>query len=348
MESEIKNAMELFTHTNSLPKIDLHCHLFGSIRKQTLLDLLPDKDKVKLDDYYKKMDYANAFNFFAITNQIANDLTNVKRITKEVIEDWNKHNTIYLEIRTTLKKTDKYSMTDYLNAVLTEIDYGNNNYNMITRLIISLNRSRDLTEYEEVINVYKNYNNADLKKLIVGIDYCGYENNDSHSYKEMLPIFNELRIMGLKITIHMGECPNYQSFPFNEFIPDRVSHCYFFNDNDYNEVMKRNIPIEVCPTSSYITTKAIIYSEIPMKNFYNKTVKNMNQEDMVYKRVCFCTDDTMLFLSDISQEYFEVAEAFKISIKELKEIVYNSIDFIFESNEEIRNKLRNKLEHYYI
>ena len=56
-----------------------------------------------------------------------------------MLEDWNKHNVIYLEIRTSLKeKAEIFTKEEYLKAVLEEINNFNNEKKMITRLIISL------------------------------------------------------------------------------------------------------------------------------------------------------------------------------------------------------------------
>ena len=221
MEDTIKNQIELFTHSNSLPKIELHAHLNGSIRKQTLTELLSDEDKEKLEKLYSVMDFENAMKFFQISSKIVSNLDVIRRITREMMEDWDKHNVVYLEIRTTLKaKPNAFTKEGYLTAVLEEIEKYNEKNRIITRLIIALDREKSLEDYEETYQLYKSYKNENLKKLIVGIDYCGNEINEKHKYSEVIPCFQKFRDEGLKITIHMGENPNYQIFPFNDFVPD--------------------------------------------------------------------------------------------------------------------------------
>jgi adenosine deaminase len=194
-----------------------------------------------------------------------------------MLEDWNKHNVIYLEIRTSLKeKAEIFTKEEYLKAVLEEINNFNNEKKMITRLIISLDREKELNDYEETYNIYKNLNDENLKKLIVGIDYSGNEINEKHKYEELIPYLEKFRNEGLKITIHMGENPNYQIFPFDKFIPDRVSHCYFLKEEHYLEILKRNIHIEVCPTCSYNISHQTDFSKIPLRNFWNKKIVDIN------------------------------------------------------------------------
>ena len=45
-----------------------------------------------------------AFEIFKVGAKLVTNLDTVKRITKEMIQDYAKHNTVYLEIRTTAKE----------------------------------------------------------------------------------------------------------------------------------------------------------------------------------------------------------------------------------------------------
>ncbi len=348
MEADIQRQIQLFTLSNSLPKIDIHAHLNGSIRKKTLLENLSISDKNELEKLLSKMDFPNAMKFFKISSKIIRGLSIVRRITQEMIEDWNKHNVIYLEIRTSLKeKAEIFTKEEYLKAVLEEINNFNNEKKMITRLIISLDREKELNDYEETYNIYQNLNDENLKKLIVGIDYSGNEINEKHKYEELIPYLEKFRNEGLKITIHMGENPNYQIFPFDKFIPDRVSHCYFLKEEHYLEILKRNIHIEVCPTCSYKITHQTDFSKIPLRNFWNKKIVDINGNEMIFKNISINTDDTMLILSDVSQEYYEVSVNFKWDVNDVKNILLNTIDHIFEKDNDIKNQLREKVNNFF-
>ena len=345
MENEIQNQIKLFTHLNGLPKIDLHAHLNGSIRKQTLIELLSYDDKEKLEKLYPIMDFQNAMKFFAVTSKLINNIDIVRRITREVLDDWSKHNVIYFELRSTLKSIpDKFTKVEYLTAILEEIQKSNETRSMITRFIISLDRCKPISDYLETLEIYKNFENVSLKKLIVGIDYCGNEIMEVNKYEDVIPIFQQFRNEGLKVTVHMGENPNYQVFPFDKFQPDRIAHAYFLKDVHYIEFMKRKIHLEVCPTLSYKITHAVSFQDIPLKNFLRKKIEDMNGETFTYDNISINTDDTMLVLTDISQEYFEVASNFGLTLADLKSFVLNSINHIFETDEHVRQTLRDKVE----
>ena len=349
MDADIKNQIELFTLLNGLPKIDLHCHLNGNIRKKTLLDNLSEKDIKSIEPLYKQMNYSNALKFYDISSKIFSKLSLVKQIINEIIDDWKRHNCIYLEIRTFLKSYDnEFNKEEFLIAILEEIEKQNNlnNNKIIVRLIICLDRSKEINDYLEVYNIYKNLSQQNLKKIIVGIDYCGNELEEKHKYEDVIPIFEKFKNEGLKITLQMAQCKKYQKFPFDKFIPDRISHCYFLNDNDLNEIISRNIHIEVCPIISMRISGVIDFKKIPMNRFYKKEVENINsKEKFIYKNISINTDSSMLVLSDLSQEYYEVGVNFNLNIKNLKEIVLNTIDNIFDDN--VKEELKEKLNKYY-
>jgi adenosine deaminase len=338
MDKEIKDSMGLFNTCYSLPKTELHAHLNGSIRHKTLFELSEPENVEILSQLFKNhMDFENSFKVFRQSAKIITSLDIVARIAKEMIEDWNSHNCIYLEIRTTLKQVREASKEDYLRTVLQEIKKGNEKYKMITRLIICLNREQSIEDYLDTYDIYVNFNDPDLKKLIVGIDLSGFEGNDKNEMSDIYTVLNKFRDLGLGITIHSGEVENYKPLNFDYFRPDRISHTYFYSDKDFENVRKFNIPIEVCPTLSYFITRKTKFDEIPFKHYHGK-------DD--YELYCINTDDTMLIQSDLSQEYFEVAQTFKLTVEELKNMLLRTIDFIFEKDETIRESLRQKIRNF--
>ena len=345
MEHNASYYTDLMKFCFSLPKIDLHAHLNGSIRKSTLYELLSETDREEISKLFEnQMSFSNAFKVFSISSKILKSLEVLRRITREMIEDWAKTNCIYLEIRTSLKSLEGLGKEKYLRTVLEEILTGNNKHEMQTRLIISLNRCLPISDYVETLEIFKNFRDEKLRPLIVGIDYSGFEEEELHKYEDVIPIFNQFKELGLKVTLHMGESRIYQPLDFSTFKPERVSHTYFFKENECEEIMKNKIPIEICPTGSYNIKNLYSYMDIPFNNYHKKKIVGKDGEEFEYNLFCINTDDTMLFNTDLSQEYFEVALNFDIRKEELKQIVFNTIDFIFESNEDFRNNLKNKVE----
>ena len=93
-----------------LPKIELHCHLDGSVRVNTIIDIAK-KENIKLDSY-KKCDIEKIVQVpsdctclneylkrFDLPNKVMQNSKNLKRITFELLEDAYSENVKYIEIR---------------------------------------------------------------------------------------------------------------------------------------------------------------------------------------------------------------------------------------------------------
>ena len=94
----------------NLPKIELHCHLDGSLRVETAIELAR-KENIKLESYdydnMKKLlvvpkecssldEYLTKFN---VPISILQKPENLERVAFELMEDANKENIKYIEIR---------------------------------------------------------------------------------------------------------------------------------------------------------------------------------------------------------------------------------------------------------
>ena len=345
----MKRQIELFTKSNSLPKIDLRVVLTGSIRKTTLIELSSPEEQQQLEKCFSKIEPETPFIFSEICSKIFKDIPTIKRITKEILEDWKKHNVIYMELVTNLySKKDKYSKEEFLLTILEEINTANASYEKFNaRLIITLDKNSNILDYEEILKIYNNIQNNDLKKLIVGIDYSGNVNSPSnreHKFEEIIPIFEKFRKEGLGVTLHLGENPNYIFFPLDSFLPDRVSHGCFLKEEDIDELIKKNVHIEVCPTYSYKINRCIDYSEINLRKFWKKKVKNEKGEGVIFNNISINSDSRTLLFTDISQEYYEIGLGFNLGISDLKEVLKSTINSIFDKNEELHKEITNILK----
>ena len=104
MNSESKDMANLFKHCFIIPKVELHAHLTGSVRHRTILELLADEDDK--NQFAKlingKLNVYDCFKVFGYIYKILTNLEVVIRITKEMLQDFNKQNCLYLEIRTNI------------------------------------------------------------------------------------------------------------------------------------------------------------------------------------------------------------------------------------------------------
>ena len=349
----MKQQIELFTNSNSLPKMDLRVVLPGSIRKTTLMELTSPVEQKEIEKCFAKIDPDTPFKFYQACSKIFKDIPTIKRVTKEILEDYKKHNVIYMELVTNLfEKKEAYKKEDFLKSVLEELKNANDSSDKFNaRLVISLDARSDISEYDEILKIYNDIQNQELKKLIVGIDYSGdvtSNNFREKKYEDIIPIFEKFRNNGLGVGIHLSQNPNYQQFPLNLFVPDRVSHCEFLKEEHINDLIKKNIHIEICPSYNFKVNKCIYYDEIILKKLWKKKYAKETGEEGLFNNISINTDCRTLLLTDISQEYYEVGMSFKLGINDLKNIIENEIEYIFDKDKELRNRLKQILNKFNI
>lgn len=245
----------------SLPKVDLHRHMEGSIRLTTLLEVrrahgrpLPDTGKlpelvqVNPSDKYTFENFLSKFQtlrLFYRTPEI------IDRITRETIADAAADNVRYLELRFTpvaLSRAESFPLAEVMDWVLAAAQESEQEYHVKTRLIASVNRQESLELAAEVARLA-----ADRRdKGIVGLDLAG--NEAQHTGLPFAGLFKEARQMGLHITIHAGEWSGAQNvrMAILDLETERIGHgVRVLEDPEVVALAReRYIPFEVCITSN--------------------------------------------------------------------------------------------------
>ncbi|HBL5919934.1 TPA: adenosine deaminase, partial [Clostridioides difficile] len=282
----------------NLPKIDLHCHLDGSVRVETMLDIaikekidLPSNnmDEIKklakvsfnctsLDEYLEKFD---------LPLKVMQSKENLKRITFELLEDASRENVKYIEIRfAPLLHTQKgMSVKNIIEGIIEGIREAESIYDIKGNLILGCMRTMTSKEALLVIEEGKSF----VNKGVVAVDLCGPEKEGF--CKEYKDVFKLAREYGYKVTIHAGEAASGENVldAINILKADRIGHGVKIKDHKkaYNLVKDKKILLELCPTSNVQTKTVDSYEAHPFYTFYkdnlhvsintdNRTVSDIN------------------------------------------------------------------------
>lgn len=95
-----------------------------------------DLDKV---DFYQ-VDIQTAFEFFKISSQCVQDIKTLQRVVYEIIEDFVKQNTLYLELRSTPKAFKDSTTKAYVEAIIEVMQHCETEFNIKVRYLVSINR----------------------------------------------------------------------------------------------------------------------------------------------------------------------------------------------------------------
>ncbi|XP_022716078.1 adenosine deaminase-like protein isoform X2 [Durio zibethinus] len=302
----------------SMPKVELHAHLNGSVRNSTLLELarvLGERGIIvfsEVENVIMKDDRTlhEVFKLFDLIHILTTDHSTVTRITTEVIEDFASENVVYLELRTTPKRNDSIGMSkrSYMEAVMeglkavssVDVDYAptglkTNTFNGTTRkkiyvrFLLSIDRRESTEAAMETVKLA-----LEMRDLgVIGIDLSG--NPIVGNWATFLPALKYAREQGLYLTLHCGE-------------------------------------VEICLTSN-IRTETI--SSIDIHHFVD-----------LYKAkhpLILCTDDSGVFSTCLSGEYCLASSAFGLGKTEMFQLAENAIDFIF-ADDGVKEDLRATFE----
>lgn len=305
--------------TKKLPKIDLHCHLDGSVRVDTMIDIaskenieIPSfaKDKVKelvqvpnnctsLDEYLKR---------FEIPNEVMQSSYSLERIAFELLEDAAKENIKYIEIRFAPQLHTKkgLSIDNIIESVLNGIKRAENIYDIKGNLILSCMRIMSEEDGIEVVNEGLKF----LNKGVVAIDLCGPEKEGFAN--EFRKITDLAREYGYNITIHAGEGASAQNVidSINILGAKRIGHGVRIKDmkEAYDLVKEKGIVLEMCPTSN-IQTKAIENIEkYPFYNFFKDDIKaTINTDNRTVSDIDLSNEIDLIFNNiEVKEKYKDI------------------------------------------
>jgi adenosine deaminase len=317
----------------NLPKIELHCHLDGSVRPETIIDIAKEEgiiipyydiENIKkevtapaecksLDEYLKR---------FEIPNLVMQSKESLRRITFELLEDSAKENVKYIEVRFAPLLHVKKGLTleGVIESVIAGIKDAEEKYDIKGNVILSCMRFMTADKAFEVVEAGRRY----LSKGVVAIDLCGSE-GEGFCQKFIEPIALS-REYGYRVTIHAGETGIGKNvLEAVELLgAERIGHGVFIKDcaKAYHIVKDKGITLEMCPTSN-IQTKAIdTFKNHPIYNFYNDGI-----------RVTVNTDNRTVSDTNMTKECDILLREFNITFEEYKQIYLNSVDAAFVDNE---------------
>jgi adenosine deaminase len=249
----------------SLPKVDLHRHLEGSLRLETMLEVARQHDltlpasMVRLSRLVQVQDeepltFENFLGKFNTLRLFYRSPEVIDRITREAIEDAARDNVRYLELRFTpvaLSRAERFPLQDVMEWVCTSAREAAKKHGITVRLIASVNRHESVELAEQVIWIAANH----LDKGIVGVDLAG--NEALFPARPFLPLFKEARQAGLSITIHAGEWsgPENVREAIEGFEAQRIGHGVRILEDKFVTALAREhaTTFEVCMTSNYQT-----------------------------------------------------------------------------------------------
>ncbi len=299
-----------------LPKAELHCHLDGSVRPETMLELareyrvtMPCDDADALREYMRVDDARTLEDYllrFDTTLSVMQTEDALERIAYELAIDVAAEGVRYIEMRYAppLNTLQGLTLTQAVEAPLRGIARAQREADVVARVIVCSLRHYDPAlslRLAELAVAFKDNG-------VVGFDLAGGEFGNPAS--RHAGAFDYCKENGLACTCHAGEGDGADSIrqAVHDCHAHRIGHATRLLEDPALalEIHERGIALELCLTSNVQTRAIERYETHPLKQFL---ARGMN--------VCLNTDNRLMSGTTLVDEYHHAAIHCDCTVAEL-------------------------------
>lgn len=316
-----------------LPKTDLHVHLDGSLRPETMIELareygkdMPSWDPETLRDYMHVQDARNLVDYlnrFDTTLSVMQTAEALERIAYELGEDASRENVRYMEVRYSpvLNIREGLSLVEAVEAPLRGLQRAERDFGIRTNVIICGLRNMSPETSTELADLTVNFKG----RGIVAFDLAGAEyDNPAKKHREA---FYRVVNANIAATIHAGEAYGPESIhqALHYCNANRIGHgTRLFEDPDLMQYVNDfRIPLEICITSNVQTRAVDSFESHPVRLYYD--------EGLV---VTLNTDNRLMSATTVTEEFWRAHQHLGFTWDELAEIALMGFQSAFLPQQE--------------
>lgn len=312
----------------NMPKAILHIHLDGSLRVQTVHKWLKKKgENVSLEEVKEKLmvdrdcrDLNQYLEKFDLPVKVLQTEKCIEQATYELFLDLASQNVIYAEVRfaPSLHTQQGLTYSQIVEAAIKGMNRAKKECEIEGNLILCCMRGKDSQEENlATVKVAKEY----LGKGVASLDLAGAE--ALFPTKDFEDIFKIAKDLNIPFTIHAGEADGVESIKKAiEFGTSRIGHgvrC-LEDRNLVEELIQKEIPLEVCPIS----------------NLQTKATEEPHPIEEIYRRgiiTTINTDNNTVSNTSIEEEYKYILQNTNLTIQDIIEMNINAIKSAFISSQ---------------
>ena len=299
-----------------IPKAELHCHLDGSVRPSTLLELardqhkaMPRDDAEALADFMLVRDARDLEEYlerFSITLSVMQQAEALERIAYELAEDAAREGIRYLEARYApiLNVREGLTLEGVVEASLRGFARAARDHDIVSKVVICAIRNMPPTASLELAWLAVDYKNEG----VVGFDLAGGEAGNPAALHAQA--FAHCRAHGLPCTCHAGEADGAGSIAqaMHSCHAHRIGHGTHLIDDPVlmAEARDTGVAIECCLTSNLQTRAIPSIDAHPLRKYFEAGLQ-----------VSINTDNRLMSGTDLVSEYVLAARHLDFTLDEL-------------------------------
>lgn len=311
------------------PKVDLHRHLEGAIRLQTLIDLyrdagepLPETTPEALAPRAQVLapmaSLEAVLAFFEIAQRAFRDPEAAERIAFEAVEDLAADAVRLAELRFSpefLSAPYGLDWDDAFAAIRRGVERAAREHDVVVGLIAIVSRTYGMASAERTVEFALKH-----REELVGFDLADEER--SYPPSMFVDVLAPLADAGLPLTAHYGEAggPQFPREAIEALGVRRLGHGVSVADDPEVTALarERHVALEMCPTSNHRTHAVGALAEHPARRLLDEGVV-----------VTINTDDPGLFGIDQSHELEVCRTALGFTDEEIRRVIDNAIEASF-------------------
>ncbi len=315
-----------------LPKVELHCHLDGSLSRGFIESRLgrtvsPEELQVSenctsLVEYLKK---------FSLPGQCIMDEKGLEEAGYDVLKSMRLENVRYAEIRFAplLSETSSMNCRSVIEALLKGLDRGRADFGTGFGVITCAMRHHSQEDNSRMIKTAREY----LGYGVCAADLAGAES--MYPMSQFMELFQNARKLDMPFTIHAGECGSVQNVIDSVRAgAGRIGHGIALRGHYdiQKNLADHGAGVEMCPISNLQTKAVKSTAEYPLREFLDAGLK-----------VSINTDNRTVSNTSLTKELKFIQNNYGIQDEEIRLLMKNAVDTAFASEDE-KERLYSELQ----
>lgn len=334
-KGQLESVAHLRVELHALPKVDLHRHLEGSLRLQTLSEIaqehgidLPSYDIEYLRPFVTvtddEPDFHRFLEKFRLLRHFYTTQAAIERVAYEAVADAAADNVKYLELRfnpVALARVQGFSLDQVTIWVCGAVTRARRECEIGVNLILQIGRDESVDMASQIADVAL----AHRDNGVVGLDLAGDE--VGYPARRFAKVFQRAREQGLKVTVHAGEAGGADNV--REAIEllgaQRIGHGVRAIEKPevVRLVRDQGVTLEICPTSNLQTGIVRSFGQHPLCDLLALDL-----------RVTVNTDDPSVSDTTLTDEYMVVVQAMGMTLEQVKRMIVLAAESSFQPAEE--------------
>jgi adenosine deaminase len=314
-----------------MPKVELHVHLEGSVRPQTLLKLaerhqvqLPAASIEGLKKWYIFQDFSHFIEIYLTISDCLRTADDIELIAREFLEGQAEQNIVYSEVTFTPYNqflANRLGFEEQLAAVNRARAWGEKELEVRMGIIVDIPRSVSPAEGEIIADwVFEGYGGG-----VIALGLGGPEKGNPP--EKFQTAFDRVRRAGIPCILHAGETEGPQSIWSALRAADsrRIGHGVRAVEDAglLAYLREKQVPLEVCPSSN-----------LCLKVFPSMAEHSLPRLMEAGLYVTLNSDDPPLFNTTLTNEYLVGQKSYHWSQDTIEQLALNAVKATLLPDEE--------------